>query len=60
MNPQPSPSGKPHNWTRRQIAMLGTIPDAALSRKLGVCIGTVFKKRQKLGIAASRPPKTIQ
>ncbi len=59
MNPQPSKNGKRHNWTRRQIAMLGTIPDAALSRKLGLCIGTVFEKRQKLGIPASRPPKTI-
>lgn len=39
--------------------MLGTISDAALSRKLGLCIGTVFEKRQKLGIPASRPPKSI-
>jgi len=59
MNPQPSKNGKRHNWTRRQIAMLGTISDAALSRKLGLCIGTVFEKRQKLGIPASRPPKSI-
>jgi hypothetical protein len=60
MNPQPSKHGIRHVWTRWQIAKLGTISDAALSRKLGVCIGTVFKKRQKLGIPASRPPKTIQ
>ena len=59
MNPQPSKLGKRHNWTRRKIAMLGTISDAALSRKLGMCIGTVFEKRQKLGIPASRPPKFI-
>lgn len=59
MNPQPSKNGKHHNWTRRQIAMLGTIPDAALSRKLDLCVATVLKKRQKLGIPASRPPKTI-
>jgi hypothetical protein len=59
MNTQPSPTGVPYAWTRRQIAMLGTISDAALSRKLGVCIGTVLKKRQKLGIPASRPPKSI-
>ena len=39
--------------------MLGTIPDAALSRKLDLAISTVFEKRQKLGIPASRPPKTI-
>lgn len=59
MNPQPSKSGKRHLWTRRQIAMLGTIPDAALSRKLDLSIGTVFEKRRKLGIPASRPPKNI-
>ena len=39
--------------------MLGTIPDAALSTKLDLAISTVFEKRQKLGIPASRPPKTI-
>lgn len=59
MNPQPSNIGKPHKWTRKQIAMLGTIPDAALSRKLDLCIATVLRKRQKLGIPASRPPKPI-
>lgn len=59
MNPEPLKNGKRHNWTRRQISMLGTISDAALSRKLDVCIGTVFRKREKLGITASRPPKTI-
>ena len=59
MNPQPSKNGKRHIWTRRQIVMLGTIPDAALSRKLDLSIGTVLKKRQKLGIIASRPPNTI-
>ena len=59
MNPQPSEYGKRHNWTRRHIAMLGTIPDAALARKLDLAVGTVLKKRQKLGIPASRPPKTI-
>jgi hypothetical protein len=59
MNLQPSKNGKRHKWTRRQIAMLGTISDAALSRKLGLCTGTVFEKRQKLGITASRPAKTI-
>ena len=59
MNPQPSKNGKRHHWTRRQIAMLGTIPDSALSRKLDLCISTVLKKRQELGIPASRPPKFI-
>ena len=59
MNPQPSTNGKRHIWTRRQIAMLGTIPDSALSRKLDLSIGTVLKKRQELGIPASRPAKSI-
>jgi hypothetical protein len=59
MSSQPTKSGKRHNWTRKQIAMLGTIPDAALSRKLDLCISTVLKKRQQLGIPASRPPKSI-
>ena len=59
MNPQPSKSGKRHIWTRRQIALLGTIPDAALSRKLDLSVSTVLKKRQILGIPASRPPKSI-
>ena len=59
MNPQTSKFGKRHSWTRRQIAMLGTISDAALSRKLDLCILTVLRKRQALGIPASRPAKTI-
>ncbi len=59
MNSKPLKNGRQYIWTRRQVAMLGTIPDAALSRKLGLCMGTVFEKRQKLGIPASRPPKTV-
>ncbi|MGL4400684.1 MAG: hypothetical protein ACRCXD_12505 [Luteolibacter sp.] len=59
MNPQPSKNGKRHLWTRGQIAKLGTISDAALSRKLGLHVSTVLKKRQKLGIPSSRPPKSI-
>ena len=59
MNPQPSKNGKRHIWTRRQIAMLGTISDAVLCRKLDLSISTVLKKRQQLGIPASRPPKSI-
>ena len=59
MNPQPSKSGKRHLWTRRHIAMLGKYPDSEVSRRLDLAICTVLKKRQKLGIAASRPAKTI-
>lgn len=39
--------------------MLGTISDAALSRKLGISIGTVLKKRRELGVSGTRPFKTI-
>ncbi len=59
MNPEPSKTGKRHNWTRRQIAMLGTMPDADLSRRFGLTIGSVYQKRKKLGIPASRPPNII-
>lgn len=59
MKPQPSKNGKPSIWTRKHIKMLGTMPDAALARKLDLCVSTVLTKRQKLGIPASRPPKTI-
>jgi len=59
MDFQPQEYGKRHNWTRRQIAMLGTVPDAALASKLDLCVSTVLKKRQKLGIASSRPPNSL-
>jgi hypothetical protein len=59
MNPEPSRKGKPHVWTRKHIAMLGTIPDAALARRISLSVGTVLKKRQKLGIPASRPAKSL-
>lgn len=49
-----------HVWTRSQLAKLGKIPDSALSRELGVCLSTVLSKRQKLGIPASRPLKTLR
>ena len=40
--------------------MLGTIPDSAVSWKLGLCISTVLRKRQELGIAGTRPCKKIK
>lgn len=58
MNPKPSKFGR-HNWTRKRIAMLGTITDAAFAKKFGMNVRTVLKKRQKLGIPASRPAKSI-
>lgn len=59
MDFQPPDFAKRHNWTRKQIAMLGTVPDSAVASKLGLAVGTVLKKRQKLGIPSSRPPKTL-
>jgi len=59
MNPKPSKFGKRHNWTRRHIALLGKMSDAALARKLDLTVGTILTKRQKLGIPASRPAKSI-
>jgi hypothetical protein len=47
-------------WTRKTISMLGTMTDAALALKLRVSVSTVFEKRRKLGIPASRPPNSIQ
>lgn len=43
-------------WNPSTIALLGTMSDAALARKLGIDPKTVYKKRRKLGIAPSRPP----
>ncbi len=48
-----------HKWTRKQISMLGTMSDAALSRKLDLSISTILKKRQSLGIPGTRPCRTI-
>ena len=46
-------------WPRKHIKLLGTMPDSALAEKLGLTVGTILKRRQKYGIAASRPAKTI-
>ena len=59
MNHQPSKSGKRKTWTRWYKRLLGTMPDAALAKKMGLTPGAVLEKRQKLGIPASRPPKPI-
>jgi hypothetical protein len=59
MKNQPFVSGKTYRWTRKQIAMLGTMPDSQLSWKLDVSLSTVLKKRWQLGIPANRTSKTI-
>ena len=59
MNPEPSKQGKRHVWTRKHIAMLGKIPDSVAARKIELTVGTVLKKRQELGIPASRPARSL-
>lgn len=38
------------SWTRRQIAVLGTMTDAQAAKKLDLAHSTVYKKRVSLGI----------
>lgn len=59
MKHQPFVPGRRYKWTRSQIAMLGTMPDSEVSRKLDLSISTILKKRQQLGIPGTRPCKTI-
>lgn len=37
-------------WTEREIALLGTKPDAEVARELGLGVGVVWKKRNQLGM----------
>jgi hypothetical protein len=60
MDSKPSTQGKRYRWTRKQISLLGTLSDAALSRKLDLCISTILRKRKDLGIPGTRPWKTIR
>jgi len=59
MDPITPKFGKRHPWTRKQISMLGKISDAQLARQLDLTVGTVLKKRQKLGLPGTRPCRTI-
>jgi hypothetical protein len=59
MNTRPSKTGRQYRWTRSQIALLGTISDAAVSRKFDLCITTVLRKRKELGIPGTRPCRKI-
>lgn len=54
----PKPS-KSHNWTPKQLALLGKISDGAIARQLGLTTGTVYQKRNLLGIPSSRPRNVI-
>ncbi len=41
---------KPRRWTKRELAMLGKIPDPILARKLGIARNGIHEKRMQLGI----------
>ena len=42
---------KPRRWTKRELALLGTKPDAEVAELTGRTFGTVWQKRRALGIA---------
>ncbi|HTQ40996.1 MAG TPA: hypothetical protein VMJ32_18420 [Pirellulales bacterium] len=41
-----------HHWTAPEIALLGTMSDSVIAKKLGVSHQSVALKRRKLGIAS--------
>lgn len=48
------PKGRsPRQWTKEEIALLGTTSDEAVGRMIGVCQADVNKKRRQLGIPAN-------
>lgn len=47
---KPFGAKKPHAWTEREIALLGTKTDIEVARELGLGVGLVWKKRNQLGI----------
>lgn len=44
-----------YRWKAREIALLGTRPDLAVARKLGVSLALVKKERLRRGIASYKP-----
>jgi hypothetical protein len=44
----PNPTG--HRWTAEGVALLGTLPDREVARRLGRSLSSVTQKRCKLGI----------
>jgi hypothetical protein len=48
----PRPGGG--RWTAEALALLGTLPDRELARRLGRSLSSVTQKRCKLGIAGLR------
>ncbi|MCE2960019.1 MAG: hypothetical protein ACK56K_06150 [Akkermansiaceae bacterium] len=49
---QPNKKPRPNavKWTRRNLALLGKIPDEQLCEMMGICRKSVMKKRKELGI----------
>ena len=45
-------------WTEEELALLGTMSDVKVAKRLGITRGTVFKKRTDLGIPADGGGKT--
>jgi hypothetical protein len=43
---------KPHFWTAKEMALLGTQTDKEVAQQIGVSPATVYVKRSKLGIPA--------
>jgi len=48
-----------HVWNRKQLSLLGTISDGALAQRIGIETSAVFLKRSSMGIAPSRPKRTL-
>ncbi len=42
-------------WSKARLALLGTMPDAQLAKKLGAAPNTVLFRRRKLGIPPYAP-----
>lgn len=47
---------RPHQWTPEEIALLGTMHDAEIARRMGLHRTTVSQRRRKLGIPAFASP----
>ena len=44
-----------HKWTDAEVALLGSVPDPVLAKKMGVALHTVNGKRRRLEIPAFYP-----
>jgi hypothetical protein len=50
-------SGVDHNWTAAEDALLGTMIDREVARRIGLTPLSVLNRRKKLGISAARPTR---